>query len=121
LRLAWGQSLGSDWTALLLGTALGLTVLVPVLYWPALHVLRRLLGGYRPLMLFPLAATLLGLPLVLSIVRLRSGGFAALASPETTFLLVLFSGLGSGFGLGYAWGRATPRGSGTTSDVPARR
>jgi len=118
LRIGWGQSLGPDWLSVLLGAAVGLAVLVPLGYWPALGALRALVGGYRPLLLFPAAAALLGLLPLALIVRLRSGGFGALAAPETTFLLVLFSALGAGFGLGYAWDHEAPRGSDRTPSTP---
>lgn len=106
LRLLWGQSTGGDWAAVAFWSALAWALAVPLLYVPALMLLEKLLGGYRPVVLFPLAAALLGVAPTALIALRWSGSLAGLATPEAGLFFGMFTTVGLVFGFGYAFGRS---------------
>ena len=82
LDLIWGQTVGSDLDAVLFWSALAFLVAVPTAYIPTLFGLRRLLGGYRPVIVFPIATALLGVLPTALIVFVWGGGFGSLVLPK---------------------------------------
>ena len=107
LDLIWGQTVGSDLDAVLFWSALAFLVAVPTAYIPTLFGLRRLLGGYRPVIVFPIATALLGVLPTALIVFVWGGGFGSLVSPTTEVVLfyILFVSAGVVLGVGFAWPR----------------
>ena len=106
LRLIWGQSTGGDWAAVAFWSAVAWALAVPILYVPILLLVRKLLGGYRPVALFSLAAALLG-AVPTALIAFRWGGnLEALTTPEAGLFLGMFTAVGLVFGFGYAVGRS---------------
>ena len=60
LYAIWGQTVGGDVTAILVWSALGLFVALPIIYLPLLLGLRYLRGGYQPVAAFSLLGALAG-------------------------------------------------------------
>ncbi len=57
----WHQSMEGDAEAVISGSAIALAIAVPLVYWPLLNLLSRRLHGFRPFVLFPVVAALLGI------------------------------------------------------------
>ena len=87
------------WSLLVLG------VCVPVVYLPCLFALRRLLGGWRPIVAFPLTAAALGVVPVVLIVLLW-GSLRGLLSQEALLFYCLFAAAGIVVGWVVTWGAA---------------
>ncbi len=102
----------TDVAAVLLSSFFALLVCIPMLYLPVLFGLRRLLGGWKPLITFPVTAILLGIGPTAFVFLWWSGGelstlFSREAintalSPETALFYVLFAVVGMVLGLGVA-------------------
>jgi hypothetical protein len=107
LRVAWGQSIGADLVPVAFWSAAAFCVAIPTVYIPTMALLRALLGGYKPLLWFPLAAVLLGIIPTILILFLWGGGVSAssLFTAEATLFYVMFITVGIIFGLGYAINR----------------
>jgi hypothetical protein len=102
LRIVWHQSMGGDWKAVVIWSALAFAVIAPILYFPAMRIVRARLGGYRPIAWFPLVAAALGVVPTAIIVLIWGGGLRGLLSPEASIFYVMFLIVGGVFGLGYA-------------------
>ena len=98
----WGQSMDGDAGAVMAASAAALLVAVPSVYWPALNYIHRILKGYRPIVLFPIAAALLGIVPTAMIIIYWGGGRAALVSPEANLFYILFGVVGVVVGTAYA-------------------
>ncbi len=105
LRLVWRQGIGGDWEAVAFWSGIAFAVAVVVVYAPAMLVLRKILGGYKPVVWFPLVASMLGIVPTMIILIVHGGGFGDLLSPEATVFYVMFASVGAVFGLGYALNR----------------
>ena len=105
LRLAWGQSLGADGTAVAVWSFLSFGAAAVVVYAPAMLLLRRALGGYKPIGWFPLLAAILGVVPTGLIVLFWGGGLRGLVSVEASIFYVMFTVVGLVFGLGFAMNR----------------
>ena len=102
----------TDVTAVFFSSFLALLVCFPVLYLPVLFGLRRLLGGWKPLIAFPITAILLGIgPTAFVFLWWGSGELSTLSSPEAintalspeaALFYVLFAVVGLVLGLGIA-------------------
>lgn len=102
----------TDVTAVLISSFLALLVCIPTLYLPILFGLRRLLGGWKPLIAFSITATLLGIgPTAFIFLWWGAGELSALSmteaveaalSPEAALFYVLFTAVGFVLGLGFA-------------------
>jgi hypothetical protein len=98
LRIVWKQTTGGDWAAVAFWSAIAWALAAPLVYVPALVLLRKLLGGFRPMVLFPLLAAFLGVaPTALIAVR-WGGNLRALATPEAALFLGMFTVVGLVFG-----------------------
>ena len=105
LRVAWGQSMGADWTSVAFASAQAFGVTVIVVYAPAMVFLRKRLGGYKPVVWFPAVASLLGVVPTAIIMFVWGGRVQDLFSPEASVFYVMFAAAGVVFGLGYALNR----------------
>jgi hypothetical protein len=102
----------TDVAAVLFSSFLALLVCIPVLYLPVLFGLRRLLGGWKPLIAFPITSILLGIgPTAFVFLWWGSGDLSTLSSPEAintalspeaALFYVLFAVVGLVLGLGIA-------------------
>ena len=102
----------TDVAAVLFSSFLALLACFPVLYLPVLFGLRRLLGGWKPLIAFPITAILLGIgPTAFVFLWWGSGDLSTLSSPEAintalspeaALFYVLFAVVGLVLGLGIA-------------------
>ena len=102
LRVAWEQSMGSEWRAVAFWSALAFAVAVPLVYLPAMILVHQILGGYKPVIWFPLIAAVLGV-VPTAIITLSWGGrLRSLFSAEASIFYVMFSVVGAVFGFGYA-------------------
>jgi hypothetical protein len=108
LRIAWGQSMGGDWTAVAFRSAVAFGVAAAVVYVPAMLLLRSKLGGYKPVAWFPLLASVLGVVPTAIITFLWGGGIRGLFSAEASIFYIMFTAVGAVFGLGYALNRRQP-------------
>jgi hypothetical protein len=102
LRSVWRQSMGGDWKAVAFWSAVAFAAVVPLLYFPAMRLVRARLRGYRPLVWFPLVAAALGVVPTALIVAIWGGGSGSLLKPEASLFYVMFCTVGVTFGLGYA-------------------
>ena len=100
--------MGSEWTAVAFWSALTFGVAAVVLYAPAMLFLRMKLRGYRPVVWFPLLASILGIVPTAMIIFLWGGGLRSLFSAEASIFYVMFTVVGVVFGLGYALNREEP-------------
>ena len=107
LRLAWQQSMGSEWRAVAFWSGTAFVVVAPILYLPVMMLVRRIVSGYGPLGWFPLAASALGVVPTALIVFLNGGRLKDLFSPEAVSFYLMFGVVGAVFGLAYAWNRNT--------------
>ena len=102
----------TDVAAVFFSSFVALLVCVPVLYLPVLFGLRRLLGGWKPLIAFPITAMLLGIgPTAFVFLWWGGGELSTLfsheavntaLSPEAALFYVLFAVVGLVLGLGVA-------------------
>ena len=105
LRLVWRQSMGTEWRAVAFWSALVLIVVAPLVYTPAMFLLRKALNGYRPLAWFPFVASLLALLPTAMITLAWGGGPRDFVSPEALAFDAMFVVFGLVFGLGFALNR----------------
>jgi hypothetical protein len=105
LRLIWRQSMGGDWAAVAYWSLVALTFSTLLVYTPAMMVVRRILGGYRPIIWFPLVAIVLGVIPTMLIFVANGGNVSSWTSPEARLFYVYFGVFGVIFGLGFATGR----------------
>ena len=103
LYAIWGQTVGGDVTAILVWSALGLFVALPIIYLPLLLGLRYLRGGYQPVAAFSLLGALAGVVPTALIVYVWSGNLRGLFSPEAGLLYILFGFSGVVIGTVLAW------------------
>lgn len=104
LALAYGDPFSwGDISAMLLWSALAFGITVFVLYLPALHVVRRVLHGVRPLWPFPLVAAAVGVIPAALIAFLNGGDMRSLLTQEASLFYVLFGVIGLVFGSGFAF------------------
>jgi len=106
----WHQAVAGDADAVMGGSAIALGVAVPLVYWPAMRFLRRCLHGYRPFVLFPLAAALISVVPTALIFLFECGplGLAGLFSPEAGLFYIFFGVAGVVLGTAFAAFRAAP-------------
>ena len=90
---------------MLVWSALAFLIAIPVIYLPVLVATKTALGGYQPILCFPIVATLIGLIPTSLIVFRWGGGIRGLFSPEASLFYILFAAGGIVVGLGYAWPR----------------
>lgn len=105
LRVFWNQSMGTDWRSVALSSAVALGVTAPTIYWPAMRVVRRLRGGYRPIALFVITAIAIGIVPTALILWFWSGRLSDILSAEARIFYVMFSIVGVVVGIGYAFRR----------------
>ncbi len=105
LRLVWRQSVGGDWAAVAFWSGLAFAIAALVVYGPAMFALRKILGGYKPVVWFPLVGSMLGIVPAAMIMTVFGGRFSDLLSPEASLFYVMFASVGTMFGLGYAFNR----------------
>ena len=105
LAIIWGQSIGGDLAAVLFWSFFAFLVAFPVAYLPILIVIRRFLGGYQPVLVFPMVAALIGVVPTAIIVMRFGGGIRGLFSPEASLFLIAFAVMGIVVGFGFAWDR----------------
>ena len=78
---------------------------VPVVYLPVMKILKRVLGGYRPVAAFPLAAAVLGVVPTGLVMYAFGGKVASLLSPEAVLFYWCFGMAGVAFGVGFSVSR----------------
>lgn len=105
LRLVWHQSMGGDWAAVAYWSGVALSISTLLVYTPAMMLVRSLLGGYRPVIWFPLVAAALGVIPTILIFLAQGGNVGSWTTPEARLFYVFFGLFGVIFGLGYAIGR----------------
>ena len=105
LHLAWGQTMGGDWKAVVFWSGVAFGIAASVVYAPAMFLLRKILGGYKPVVWFPIVASMLSVVPTAIIMIVHGGSFADLLSPEARVFYVMFASVGVIFGLGYAMNR----------------
>jgi hypothetical protein len=111
LAVVWGQAMGGgDAVAVLLWSGIATAIVVPVVYWPALTALARILNGYRPFFAFPLAAISLGVVPTLFIMLMVGGRPRDLVSPEASLFYCMFGVVGAILGFAFAWRRSSAAG-----------
>jgi len=105
LLVFYGETTGQgDLFAVLYWSFLAFAVCVPAVYLPCLFGLRWLLGGWRPFIAFPLAASALGV-IPAALIVLLWGGLRDLLSSEAVVFYCLFTAVGVVLGSGVAWHR----------------
>jgi hypothetical protein len=109
LRIVWRQSMGGDWAAVVFWSGVVFAVAALAVYAPAMLVLRKLLGGYKPVLWFSIVASMLGVLPTAIILTVHGGGFGDLISAEAIVFYVMFVSAGVTFGLGYALNRKAYR------------
>jgi hypothetical protein len=102
LRTVWRQSMGGDWKAVAFWSALAFAATVPIIFFPAMRIVRARLRGYRPILWFPLVSAALGVVPTTLILMMWGGGLSGLLTPEASIFYVMFLIVGVVFGLGYA-------------------
>jgi hypothetical protein len=100
--------MSGDWVAVAHWSLVALSVSTLVVYAPAMMVVRRVLGGYRPIIWFPLVAILLGVIPTMLIFVANGGNVSSWASPEARLFYIFFGVFGVMFGLGFATARHEP-------------
>ena len=103
----------TDVAVVFFSSFVALLVCIPVLYLPVLLGLRRLLGGWKPLIAFPITAMLLGIGPTAFVFLWWGGGelstlfsheaIITALSPEAALFYVLFAVVGLVLGLGVAF------------------
>jgi hypothetical protein len=97
-----------DLSAVLFWSLLASLVAFPIVYLPCMFLLRRLLRGRSSVLLFPVAASLLGIIPTFLILLSQGGRVRDLISHEAFLFYCMFIAVGVVFGLGFVWlyGRA---------------
>ena len=108
LCLLYGQTAGrADLIAVLFWSFVASLFAFALIYLPVMFLPRRLLRGYKPAAVFPVAASLVFvLPTAFSLGMLStdgSGFLRALGSPEALLFYCMFVAVGGTFGLGIVW------------------
>jgi hypothetical protein len=108
LYILYGQTAeGADLTAVLFWSCVAAAVTFPLVYLPAMFLLRRLLRGYKPLVAFPVVASLVCvIPTTFILAAFSTGGsqlLHSLSSPEAALFYYMFIAVGVTFGLGFVW------------------
>lgn len=108
LYLIYGQvAEGADLTAVLVWSFSAALIAFPLIYLPLVLLLRRLLHGYKPVVTFPVVASLAGIiPTSLIIFMNSTSGsdfLHSLLSPEAALFYYMFIAAGVSFGLGFVW------------------
>lgn len=96
------ESMGEDWLAVAYWSGLALVILVPLVYLPAMLLVRWRLRGYRPISWFPAVAAVLGIAPTALISFAWGGGLRGIVSSEGVLFLTVFAVFGVTFGFGYA-------------------
>ena len=108
IAIAYGEIVGGgDLAVASLWTAVAFAASVPLIYIPALQLLRRFLRGFRPTVAFALAAVPLAIAPTAFVLYVLGGHASEIVSPEGLQFFVAFVAAGAAFGLGYA-ARRTP-------------
>ena len=108
LRVVYGQTMsGGDLRAVVLWSAIAFFALVPVVYLPAMSIVKRLLGGYQPVAAFALVAALLGVAPTGLIMFVFGGNVSSLLSQEAVLFYSCFALAGVVFGVGISVHRGT--------------
>lgn len=111
LALVWGQTMsGGDAAAVLFWSAVATALVVPIVYWPALVALARLLKGYRPFWAFPITAVALGVVPTAFILLMVGGRPRDLASAEASLFYCMFGVVGIVLGSAFAFRRSPAAG-----------
>lgn len=105
LWIIWGQSVGADMPAVLFWSLLAFLVAFLFVYLPILTAIRIMLGGYRPVLVFAVAASLIGVVPTAIILFSWGGGIRDLFSAEASLFLIMFVCVGIVIGIGFAWPR----------------
>ncbi|MBA2731977.1 MAG: hypothetical protein H0U54_03685 [Acidobacteria bacterium] len=108
LYLIYGQTAGgSDLTAVLFWSFTAALFAFALIYLPIMFLLRRLLRGYKPVVAFPVVASLgFIIPTAFILGRFStdgSGFLRSLISPEAVLFYCMFIAVGVSFGLGFVW------------------
>ena len=102
LAVFYHQSISSgDLIAVVFWSLIAFAICSAALYFPALHGLRRLLHGVRPVWAFPVVAVLLGVAPTALILFVWGGGLRSLFSPEASLFYAMFLAVGLVFGFGF--------------------
>lgn len=99
----WSQTIGGDLDAVLFWSFLAFVITVPTVYVPILFGLRRWLRGYRPMIVYPIVAMLVGIIPTTIVVSVWGGGSRGLVSPEAGLFFIMFVVAGVVLGVGFAW------------------
>jgi len=108
LYFIYGQTAGrADLTAVLFWSFAAALIALPLIYLPVMFLLRRFLRGYKPVIAFPVVASLmfvLPTAFILGMFSLDSAGFLrSFVSPEALLFYCMFIAVGVTFGLGFVW------------------
>ena len=108
LHFLYGQTAeGADLTAVLFWSFWAALLSFPLIYLPLMFFLRRLLRGYKPVIAFPVVASLVFVIPAAFIIGMFSIGYPgflrALISPEALLFYCMFVAVGVCFGLGFVW------------------
>jgi hypothetical protein len=108
LRLIYGQTVsGNDLTAVLAWSFAASLIAFPLIYLPMMFLLRRLLNGFRPIIAFPLVASLafiLPTSFIVFMFSLSIDSFLhSLFDAEARLFHFMFIVVGFSFGLGFVW------------------
>jgi hypothetical protein len=104
LLLIYGEPLAwsGDTKAVLLWSAVAFGASFVVLYIPALHAVRRVLGGVSPRWPFPVLAGALGVVPTATIAYFNGGNLRSLLSQEAFLFYIMFAAVGLVVGVGFA-------------------
>ena len=91
-----------DTKALLFWSAVAFGISFVVLYVPALHAVRRVLGGVTPRWPFPVIAGALGVVPTYTVAFFNGGDLRSLISQEAFLFYIMFAAVGLVVGVGYA-------------------
>ena len=104
LLLIYGEPLAwsGDTKAVLFWSAVAFGISFVVFYLPALHGVRRVLGGVAPRWPFPVIAGALGVVPTAAIAFFNGGNLRSLISQEAFLFYIMFAAVGLVVGIGYA-------------------
>ncbi len=108
IYLIYGQAVGrADLTAFLFWSLMAALFALSLIYLPIMLLLRKLLGGYKPVAAFPVVASLMFIiPTAFILGVFSTDGYdflRSLSSPEALLFYCMFIATGVVFGLGFVW------------------
>ena len=108
LYFIYGQTAGgADLTSVLFWSFAAALFALPLIYLPVMFLLRRFLRGYKPVIAFPVVASLvfvLPTAFILGMFSFDGSGFLrSFFSREALLFYCMFIAVGVTFGLGFVW------------------